>query len=70
MTTREPGRIGSRSGYRKKPAHGEQLQLHHGPVEIERKFLVANDDRRPFAKGLRPATDLESKFSSVTGFLP
>ena len=23
-----------------------KLQLHHGPVEIERRFLVANDDRR------------------------
>ena len=26
-----------------------KLQLHHGPVEIERKFLVANDDWRRLA---------------------
>src|SRR5215472_12693225 len=26
-----------------------KLQLHHGPVEIERKFLVANDDWRQSA---------------------
>ena len=26
-----------------------KLQLHHGPIEIERKFLVANDDWRQSA---------------------
>ena len=26
-----------------------RLQLHHGPVEIERKFLVSNDDWRQLA---------------------
>src|SRR6516165_9647996 len=26
-----------------------KLQSHHGPVEIERKFLVSNDDWRRFA---------------------
>jgi len=26
-----------------------KLQLHHGPVEIERKFLVTNDDWRQLA---------------------
>ena len=26
-----------------------KLQLHHGPVEIERKFLVANDEWRQSA---------------------
>src|SRR6516165_9603032 len=26
-----------------------KLQLHHGPVEIERKFLVANDEWRQLA---------------------
>ena len=28
-----------------------RLQLHHGPVEIERKFLVANDEWRLSAVG-------------------
>jgi len=26
-----------------------KLQLHHSPVEIERKFLVSNDEWRQFA---------------------
>jgi len=28
-----------------------RLNLHHGPVEIERKFLVADDEWRPSAVG-------------------
>src|SRR5262249_2978715 len=33
----------------RKKSDRPKLQLHHGPVEIERKFLVSNDDWRRLA---------------------
>jgi CYTH domain-containing protein len=49
----------------RKKSDRPKLQLHHGPVEIERKFLVANDDWRPLA--IRPVSIRDGLIAAYQG---